>query len=123
MSYQMPSTTEAYMRNLLLATALSAATVTPAAAQNWRPAAPVRSQIQQDINQLDRQIARAQQRRTLSARESTSLRRQALKVRRDYARYSRNGLTRTEVAVLERQVNQLRRQLRLEQRDWDGRRG
>jgi len=111
------------MRNLLLALVLSAATVAPAAAQNWRPAASVRSQIQQDIDQLDRQIARAQQRQTVSARESTLLRRQTLQVRRDYARYNRNGLTRTEVAALERQVNQLRRQLRLEQRDWDGRRG
>jgi hypothetical protein len=106
---------------LMAATAATAAA--PATAQMWRLQPTVRSQIQSDINQLDRQIARAAARRAISQREATGLRRQALNLRRTYYRYGRNGLSRLEVAELERQVNRLRLRLRLERRDWDGRRG
>ena len=80
-------------------------------------------QIQGDINQLDNQIARAAARGTVSRREATGLRRDALALQRLYNQYSRNGLDRYEVGRLQTEVNRLHRSLRLERRDWDGRRG
>jgi type II secretory pathway predicted ATPase ExeA len=103
--------------------ASAAIAAAPASAQMWKPQPSVQRQIQADINQLERQVQRAQQRRTISPREATSLRRDALNVQRLYNRYSRNGLDRREVADLEGQTNRLRQRLRLERRDWDGRRG
>ena len=100
-----------------------AACAMPASAQNWRIQPTIQRQIQGDINQLTTQIQRAQQRRTISPREATGLRRQALQLQRTHDRYARNGLTRSEVAQLEQQVNALRQRLRLERRDWNGRRG
>lgn len=120
------------MRKLLVSIALATATVgsaaivaTPAAAQPgaWRLQPGAAREIQQDINQLDRQITRAQQRRQISAREATGLRRDAIQVRQLYARYARNGLNRQEVRDLQTRVNRLHVRLRLEQRDWDRRRG
>lgn len=100
-----------------------AATAAPVAAQSWRPAPAVHRQIQGDINQLERRIDRAAERRTISKREATGLRREARDVQRLYNRFSRDGLDRREVATLERQVNTLHQRLRVERRDWDGRRG
>jgi Spy/CpxP family protein refolding chaperone len=94
----------------------------PALAQNWRPSANVQRQIQGDINQLERQIERSQQRRVISQREGQRLRRDAVQLQRTFNRFSRNGLDRNEVRQLEASVNQVRQQLRLERRDWDGRR-
>ena len=113
------------MRKIMLSLALAstAFAAIPAAAQSWRLQSSVRQQIQTDINQLDNRIQRAAQRRTISPREATGLQRQAIRLQRLYNRYSRNGLTRAEVADLETQVNSLRQRLRLERRDWDGRRG
>lgn len=104
----------------LVATALSAV---PASAQAWRLRPAVRTQIQSDINQLDNQIQRASQRQRISRREATGLRREANRLQRTYNQYSRNGLTRAEVTTLESRINGLRQRLRLERRDWDGRRG
>ena len=95
----------------------------PAAAQVWRVQPRVQTQIRADINQLQSQIQIAAQRRTISQREAVSLRRQAVNVRQLLARYNRGGLSRQEVAALELRVNQVRQNLRLERRDWDGRRG
>lgn len=81
------------------------------------------SEIRQDINSLRQAINRAAARRTISAREATGLRADARQIQMLYARYARNGLTRAEVTTLENRVNTVRRQLRLERRDWDGRRG
>jgi hypothetical protein len=102
------------------ATALSAV---PASAQPWSVQPRVAQEIRSDINQLQNQIQRAQQRRAISAREAVGLRRQAVNLRQLLARYNRNGLDRAEVRSLESQVNNLRQRLRLERRDWDGRRG
>lgn len=113
------------MRKLVLsviAGSLAVASV-PASAQTWRLQPTIQRQIQGDINQLNRQIQRAQQRRTISMREATRLRRDALRVQRMHNRYARNGLTRAEVSQLEQQVNVVRQRLRMERRDWDGRRG
>lgn len=113
------------MRKIVLSVVIASATLTaiPASAQTWRPRPAVARQIQADINQLDNQINRAQQRRKISRQEAVSLNRQALRLQRTYNRYARNGLDRREVADLERQINVVRQNLRLERRDWDGRRG
>ena len=66
---------------------------------------------------------RAQARRTISAREATGLRRQAADIQRQYATFSRGGLDRNEVRTLQDRVNDVRVHLRMERRDWDGRRG
>jgi hypothetical protein len=110
------------MRKLLIPIALATASVAlaaPASAQHWQPRPAATAQIRQDIGQLDRQIQRARQRRTISPREATSLRREAAQVRRNYAVYQRGGLNRAEVRSLQTQVNRVRVRLRLEQRDWD----
>ena len=108
---------------LMILAASAAISSVPAAAQTWVLRPTIRSQIRADINQLQNQIQRAQQNRRISVREATGLRRQATNVRQLLARYSRNGLSRTEVATLESRVNDVRQRLRLERRDWDGRRG
>lgn len=113
------------MRKVLVSIALASAALiasAPASAQyggGWRPNPGVQREIQQDINQLDRRITRAEQRRTISRREAFGLRRDANEIRRTYARYSRNGLDRQEVRDLQRRVNQVHMRLRYEQRDWD----
>ncbi|PSJ43247.1 hypothetical protein [Allosphingosinicella deserti] len=114
------------MRKVIVAAVAVAAAfgaTAPASAQAWRIQPAVQRQIQNDINQLDRQIARAVQRKTVSQREATGLRRDAMNLQRSYNRYTRGGLDRQEVAQLESQVNRLHQRLRLERRDWDGRRG
>jgi hypothetical protein len=111
------------MRKVLISIALASATLiaaAPASAQpGWRLQPGVQREIQQDINQLDRRITRAEQRRTISRREAFGLRRDANEIRRTYARYSRNGLDRQEVRDLQRRVNQVHMRLRYERRDWD----
>jgi len=91
---------------------------TPADAQRWqfRPAARV--QLNQDINQLDRRIVRAERRHTITRREALTLRSQTARLRSLYYRYNRNGLTRGEVQVLESRVNRIRANLRLSRRTW-----
>jgi Spy/CpxP family protein refolding chaperone len=103
--------------------AVAGAAVPAAAAPGWRVQPGVQRQIQNDINQLDRKISRAVQRRTVSQREATGLRREAMGLQRTYNLFSRNGLDRREVAQLESQVNRLNQRLRLERRDRDNRRG
>ncbi|HEX8444877.1 MAG TPA: hypothetical protein VF631_14655 [Allosphingosinicella sp.] len=113
------------MRKLafLILAASAAVSSVPASAQTWVLRPTVRSEIRADINQLQNQIQRSQRNGRISEREATGLRRQAANVRQLLARYSRNGLSRAEVATLEMRVNDLRQRLRLERRDWDGRRG
>jgi hypothetical protein len=116
------------MRKIVLSIAAAAAAVTattavPASAQTWRLGPAVHREIQQDINQLERRIDRAAARRVISRREATSLRRDANQLERTYHRFARNGLTRYEVAQLEAGVNRVHQRLRMERRDWDGRRG
>lgn len=115
------------MRKVLVSIALASATLlaaAPASAQpGWRLQPGVQREIQQDINQLDRRITRAEQRRTISRREAAGLRRDAINIRRTYALYSRNGLDRREVRDLQNRVNVVHQRLRFERRDWDRRRG
>jgi Spy/CpxP family protein refolding chaperone len=107
----------------LVIAASGALSALPASAQVWRIQPRAQQEIRGDIDQLQNQIQRAQQRRTISAREAVGLRQQAASLRQTYARYNRNGLDRNEVRTLQNQVNTLRQRLRLERRDWDGRRG
>ena len=110
------------IKGLFLALTSIALVAGPASAQTWRVSPGVQRQIQGDINQLERQIQRSQQRNVISQREGQRLRRDALQLQRNLNRFSRNGLDRNEVRQLEVAVNQVRQQLRLERRDWDGRR-
>jgi hypothetical protein len=111
------------MRKVLVSIALASSALiaaAPASAQpGWRINPGVQREIQQDINQLDRRITRAEQRRTISRREAFGLRRDANDIRQTHARYSRNGLDRQEVRDLQRRVNRVHMRLRYEQRDWD----
>ena len=113
------------MRKLIISLAAGSVAfgAVPASAQVWRLQPQVQTQIRADIDQLQTQIQRAAQRRTISQREAVSLRRQAVDLRQRFAQYSRNGLSRQEVTALEQRINQVRQNLRLERRDWDGRRG
>ncbi len=130
------------MRKLFVSIALATATVastavvmTPAMAQpgrgyqqppgrgNVTHQRAIQSEIRQDINELDRRIQRAEQRRTISRREATALRREAIQIRQLHNRYARNGLDRREVRELEQRINRVHRQLRFEQRDWNRRWG
>lgn len=111
------------MRKMMIALVLAGAAVaSSAAAQSWRLQPRVQREIQNDINQLDAQISRATERRVISRKDATSLRRDAANLQRTFNRYSRDGLDRREVADLESQVNRLRVRLRLERRQWDDRR-
>ena len=113
------------MRKILLSAVVAATAFTamPAQAQVWRLQPSIQRQIQNDIIQLDNRIDRAARRGTISRREAAGLNRQAIRLQRLFNRYRRNGLTRSEVARLEVEVNRLHRRLRYERRDWDGRRG
>ena len=95
----------------------------PARHDAWRLTPARNAEIRQDINSLRTAIDRAAARRTISQREANGLRNQARDIQRLYASYSRNGLTRAEVRNLEVRVNSVRASLRMERRDWDGRRG
>lgn len=110
--------------------ALAAAALSVAGAAQAQPMhggwslTPARTaEIRQDINSLNTAIDRAAARRTISPREATGLRHQARDVQRLYAQYQRGGLTRAEVRTLQNRVNTVRVALRMERRDWDGRRG
>jgi len=91
--------------------------------QAWQLTPARSSQIRQDIGALSTAIDRAAARRTISPREASGLRRQALEVQRLYGQYARGGLTRPEVRTLQDRVNSVRVALRMERRDWDNRRG
>ncbi len=113
------------MRKFIIAATVAAFAIpaVPASAQAWRIQPSVQREIQRDINQLENRISRAAQRRAISQREAAGLRRDAIGLQRLYNHYARNGLNRVEVARLETGVNRLHQRLRLERRDWDGRRG
>ena len=113
------------MRTLILSVAAASAAIgsVPAPAQTWRLQPRVQTEIRADINQLQNQVQQAAQRRTISQREAVALRRQSVDLRRLLNQYNRNGLSRQEVTDLELRINRVRQNLRLERRDWDGRRG
>lgn len=91
--------------------------------QAWNMTPQRTAEIRQEVNSLRNAIDRAAARRTISQREATGLRSQARDIERLYASYARGGLSRQEVANLQSRVNNVRVALRMERRDWDGRRG
>jgi hypothetical protein len=113
------------MRKILFSVlaASAALSAVPASAQRWEVRPAVQREIRGDIDQMQNRIERAVQRGNVSRREAVGLRRQAANVQQLYHRFARNGLDRNEVRQLENQVNLLRQRLRIERRDWDGRRG
>ena len=111
------------MRNFIMpvlaaTAAIATFTATPADAQRWRIRSNARVELNQDINQLNNQIVRAERRHTITRREALTLRSQSAQLRSLYYRYNRNGLTRGEVSVLESRVNRIRANLRLSRRSW-----
>jgi predicted RNase H-like nuclease (RuvC/YqgF family) len=78
--------------------------------------------IRTQIEQLERRIQRNDGRDRISDREAASLRRAVYSLRQQYRDYSRNGLTRREVQVLQNRIQQVRQQIGYERRDDDGRR-
>ena len=78
--------------------------------------------IRTQIEQLERRIQRTDGRDRISEREAASLRRAVQSLRQQYRDYSRNGLTRREVQVLQNRIQQVRQRIGYERRDHDGRR-
>lgn len=123
------------MRKFLISIALGAATVavaTPAAAQpgyarpGWHHGGPSRGQVNAllvDLNRAEQRISRSFQRRIISAREATGLRREASNIRVRLNVAARNGINAREFASLRMQVNRLEQRVTMERRDRDRRRG
>jgi hypothetical protein len=112
---------------LMAATALGAVAMPTAASAQvtirfgapgyWTPERS--NAIRQQIWNLDREVERATQNRTLSRREAVGLRRNVASLRNQYQLFNRNGLSFQEVRTLQGRVNNIRTRLRLERADWD----
>ena len=116
----------------LLALAIAAAGLSvPAAAQPWQGNSQhgahygkaQAAHIWQEIAELDRKIDRADNRDTISEREANGLHRQVADLKRDFRRFSTNGLDRAEARQLAQRTERIEQRLRNERRDRDGRRG
>lgn len=81
------------------------------------------AQVSAEIRRLGDRIAIAQRRGTISKREANALRHDTREIRRTYARYARDGLTRGEVRSLKNRIDGVELALRAERRDRDRRRG
>lgn len=79
--------------------------------------------ISRRVDWLDRRIERAEERGTLSRRESNALRRQLDDLVRMERNYGRNGFTNWERADLDNRFDDLASRIRFESRDRDGRPG
>lgn len=130
------------MRKLLISAVLAATAMTaaPAVAQygsghgydqrgdhrgGWNRGGPSRQAINEllrDLNRAEQGIQRSVQRRIISQREAFGLRREANQIRMQLNRASRNGISGREFGSLRAQVNRLEQRLRSERRDRDGRR-
>jgi hypothetical protein len=89
----------------------------PASAAQWN--AP--GQMRQQIAQLDWQIDRAHANRTISNREARYLDQRVYNIRAMFNSYARGGFTRTELNNLDNRIDEVKRQLRIQQRDWNDR--
>lgn len=103
------------MRKFLIAApmALAAAAMltTPASAA---PSTRYNSvQITKDISQLDRQIDRAQQQRSISSREANQLHRQVKQIQNLRVQYARGGYTNAELRTLDGKITNVKQQLRV----------
>jgi hypothetical protein len=122
------------MRKFLISVVLASTVLTaaPAVAQYRNPARPAWNQggpSRQAINELLRDLRRAEnliersvQRRRISQREAAGLRRDAHRIEVRLNQASRNGINGREFAALRVQVNRLEQRVRIERSDRDGRR-
>ena len=91
--------------------------------RNWHPSQAANAMIRRDINDLRQAVNRSDRRGRISEREWSGLRNEVRNIQSLYSSYSWGGLTRNEVAALESRINRVRAMLRMERRDYDGRRG
>ncbi|MCW1402567.1 hypothetical protein OKA06_09585 [Novosphingobium sp. MW5] len=78
--------------------------------------------IEREISQLERQVARSDNRDRISEREAAGLRRDVAQLRWTYRSYARNGLSSGEVRNLQDRIQRIRHKLQYERHDRDGRR-
>lgn len=78
--------------------------------------------IEREISQLERQVARSDNRDRISEREASALRRDVAQLRWTYRSYARNGLSSGEVRNLQDRIQRIRHKLQYERHDRDGRR-
>jgi Spy/CpxP family protein refolding chaperone len=91
----------------------------------WNRGGPSRQAINEllrDLQRAENGIQRSVQRRVISQREATGLRREANQIERRLNLASRNGISGREFGALRVQVNRLEQRLRIERQDRDGRR-
>ena len=123
------------MRKFLISIALASTVVAavPATAQyrgdrgraEWNRGGPSRQAINEllrDLQRAENGIVRSQRRGIISQREAFGLRREANRIEVQLNRASRNGISGREFASLRVQVNRLQQRLRVERNDRDGRR-
>lgn len=85
---------------------------------------PARAEaIRDQLDQLERRIARADHRDRVSEREAFGLRRDIAFTRQQFRDYNRDGLSDREFRKLQSRIDRIRFSLRMERADWDGRRG
>jgi hypothetical protein len=91
----------------------------------WNRGGPSRQAINElirDLNRAESRIDRSAQRRIISQREAFGLHREANQIERQLQRAARNGISGREFGMLRSQVNRLEQRLRIERQDRDGRR-
>ena len=122
------------MRKFLISVVLASTVLTaaPAVAQYRNPARPAWNhggpsrqainELLRDLRRAENRIERSVQRRIISRREAAGLRRDAHRIEVRLNQASRNGINGREFASLRVQVNRLEQRVRIERRDRDGRR-
>ncbi|MDT9599852.1 hypothetical protein [Sphingosinicella rhizophila] len=106
------------MRKFLVpAILISAVAVSAPAAAQYRGGHNQGVGIERQIDQLERQIDRARDRRLITRQEARRLDNQAEYIDRLHDRYRRNGLNQREHHDLQNRINRLRQQFRWERRD------
>ncbi len=93
---------------------------------NWNRHGPSRQAVNEllrDLNRAEARIQRSVQRRMISRREAVSLRREANQIRMRLNYALRGGLSGREFGELRVRVNRLEQRVRYERRDRDGRPG
>lgn len=88
-----------------------------------RPTPSRSAHVWRDIEQLDRDIARADTRDTISEREAAGLREEVRELRAQYRRLNVGGLSPAEARTLEDRVHRLRARLGNERHDPDHHQG
>lgn len=92
-----------------------------AAEAKWTP---VRSNhVWDDIQDLERDVNRADERDTISEREAAGIRAQIADIKATYHRWNANGLTPNEANTLENRIKAQRNRLGNERNDADSHRG